>query len=105
MVLYSPDNLTADAVGLISADIQDLDCGAMVRIYKNGTVRVLSQAGGPGSAGCAELFLEPTGYCYLWNIIDNSYIEMKVGGEVEIKGDPITLTGNVNLNIEDGWND
>ncbi len=95
--VYSPEDTAADQHGLIAADLQHLETGALVRIYKDGSVRVTSLVDPSGQAGRSEIFLKPDGNCWLWDLVDDTYIEMHPGGEVEIRGQPITLNGNVHV--------
>lgn len=79
--VYSPDNTTADSYGLIAAELINLETGAVVRIYKDGSIRVRSTAQGDKS----EVWLEKTGHCWIWNIVANAYVEIFANGDMDIK--------------------
>lgn len=83
--VYSPDNNAADEHGPIAADLQHLETSAVVRIYKDGAVRVLSATDPSGDAGTAEVFVRPDGNCWLWNIVSDAYFECKANGKIEIR--------------------
>lgn len=89
-VVADEDNLS-DEHGLIAAELTYLPKMATVRIYKDGSIRIRS--GDDGS----EVFLGTNGNCWMWNILEDAYIEFSSGGDCEIKADHITLNGNVSI--------
>lgn len=95
--VYSPEDTTADQHGLIAAELINLEKKALIRIYKDGAIRVRASTDVTGAAGKSEVFLGVDGHCWLWNLVDDTYIELFPGGACTIKADPITMDGNVTI--------
>jgi hypothetical protein len=95
--VYSPDDTTADQHGMIAAELINLEKKALVRIYKDGSVRVRASTDISGDTGKSEVFLGIDGHCWLWDLVDGTYIEFFPGGSCTLKADPITIDGNVTI--------
>jgi hypothetical protein len=90
--VLSDDNQTADDYGLIAYDLEHLITGCKVRGYKNGALRCRAQSAIDQAS--SEVFLEPDGHCWLWNIKDDTYIEFFTDGSGKIKASPLTIEGD-----------
>jgi hypothetical protein len=93
--VYSPEDTATDQHGMIAAELINLEKKALVRIYKDGSIRVRASTDVTGDTGKSEVFLGIDGHCWLWDLVDDTYIEFFPGGACTLKADPITLNGDV----------
>jgi len=93
--VYAPCDTTADSHGLIAAELINLEKKALVRIYKNGDIRIRASVDITGATGKSEMFLGIDGHCWLWDLADDTYIEFLPGGSCTIKADPVTINGDL----------
>jgi len=93
--VYSPDSTIADSYGLIAAEMVNLEKKALCRIYKDGSSRLLATDDVTGATGKSEVFLSVDGHCWLWDLVDGTYIEFYSGGMAKIKATTLTIEGDV----------
>lgn len=94
--VYSPEDTTADQHGLIAAELINLEKKALVRIYKDGSIRIRASTDVTGDIGKSEVYLGIDGHCWLWNLVDDTYIEFPDGGGCDIKDD-VHILGNLQI--------
>jgi hypothetical protein len=95
--VFSPDDTQADEHGPIAAELINLEKKALVRIYKDGSARIRASTDVTGQDAKSEVFLDVNGHCWLWNVVDDTYIEFFADGDCKIKAESITLDGDVGI--------
>jgi hypothetical protein len=95
--VYSPEDTAADQHGLIAAELINLEKKALVRIYKDGSIRVRASTDVTGAAGKSEVFLGVDGHCWLWNAVANASVEIFQDGQMKIKAPRVVLEGNLEV--------
>ena len=82
-----------DAFGTIACESEYLPKHAGSRIYRDGSIRHVANNNTPN--GSSELMLNSDGEAYLWNLLQNTYIEFPAAGDCNVVADTITLDGDV----------
>jgi len=90
--VYSPDSTISDSRGPIAAELVNLEKKALVRIYKDGSARMVSANDVTGATGRSEVVVGVDGHCWLWNLVDDASIEFFSGGVA-------TVTSPVEINL------
>ncbi len=108
MTVVAPDDHTlSDVVGEISAELIDLPSSSRVRIYKNGIIQIVSCTSGVAKS---LLSAHPDGFCEIWNIAANAYVEISTNGDININSPTkivlnapiIDMTNATTINMPDG---
>ncbi|MHB8118670.1 MAG: SET domain-containing protein, partial [Methanothrix sp.] len=95
--VYAPDDTAADEHGLIAAELINLEKKAVVRIYKDGAVRVTASTDITGESAKSEVLLEVDGHCWLRNAVADACVEIFPDGQIKIKSLRIVLEGDVEI--------
>jgi len=110
--VYSPDSTISDSRGPIAAELVNLEKKALVRIYKDGSARMVSANDVTGAMGRSEVVVGVDGHCWLWNLVDDASIEFFSGGvatvtspvEINLNAPVIKQNGvQIHPSIFDGW--
>jgi len=110
--VYSPDSTISDSRGPIAAELVNLEKKALVRIYKDGSARMVSANDVTGATGRSEVVVGVDGHCWLWNLVDDARIEFFSGGvatvtspvEINLNAPVIKQNGmQIHPSIFDGW--
>ncbi len=110
--VYSPDSTISDSRGPIAAELVNLEKKALVRIYKDGSARMVSANDVTGATGRSEVVVGVDGHCWLWNLVDDASIEFFSGGvatvtspvEINLNAPVIKQNGvQIHPGIFDGW--
>lgn len=83
-----PDEVDySDSYGSIAVENEYLPKKSLIRIYKDGSIRLRSNATGVVDGYSAELFLKYDGTFWIWDMIKNNYIESESTGVLKLNSD------------------
>lgn len=90
----------SDENGIIAYEAEYLPLKAFIRIYRDGSIRITSNNNSDN--GCSEMMLNPDGNCYIWNILQDSYVEIKSDGNIEVSSSQanVKVTSPIKVEIE-----
>jgi hypothetical protein len=93
MLVTGADMIYSDSFGTIAQENIYLPKHAGTRIYRDGSIRSVANAGTEN--GSSECMLNSNGACHLWNILEDTYIEFPTDGNCNVKATTINLDGDV----------
>jgi|GEM_PF-3419819 len=92
LMVVADEDTWADEHGSIASEMIHLPTMGLVRVYKDGSVRIVSKG------GTGEMRLNSDGTCWLWDRAHDNYVEFKADGTCDIKAVNVNIS-SVNVNI------
>jgi len=89
----------SDSYGIIAYEAAYLPLNAVIRIYRDGSIRLT--ANNNSEYGSSEVLLDVDGTCHLWDKIHDSYIETYSNGDIKVNATQgnVQLTSSVKVEV------